>query len=582
MKKTIKKISAIKLTLLILIIISLITNFSADARKKLQTKEKQKQSLPAQQNIYENQPYDTPSGPTGILDVDITDALGKHWSGRIDLLELETGKRYRVDFPEGKGEKKVPIGNFRAYIFAYDNGVPVMVEIRDITVKENTETFLPVTLLEGTVGPLVLRDFDSDCDLVIDRAEIEAGTDPYNPIEVPGKKTIPIKDIVLSEKPGWYKGELCAFSKYSIGKESVGELIKRAERENLDFLAITDVNTLKSIEDPEYHSDKLVLIPAMKWGNDKMGYALIYCPRTPLDTPTTIPEAQAECLRVQAQGGIFAIAHPCFPIGYWQWGLNFYNAIQVWCREWRGIPPLTLEKLDDWLKEKKEEKFVYSIAAAVNESNWSTLSANAQATRFWDYETARGAVACGIAGSHSSSPNVPLGRPITYVWAEKKSLLAILDGIRMGRTYISSGPDGPQLYFFADSLADDKIDVGIGGIVPLELDIRFVAIVKKAKGKKLEVLFNGLPIVAKTIESDDFTFRFTDKPTKSGAYRLRVTGPPTSQQGFGDIEVYAMTSPIYAQNITREILWRMPKFDPKKAWIEVKPSEGEEVELPEN
>jgi hypothetical protein len=280
---------------------------------------------------------------------------------------------------------------------------------------------------------------------------------------------------VLLNKPGWYKGELCSFSKYSIGSENVSELIKRAEKDGLDFLAITDINTLKSIEDPEYHSDKIVLIPAMKWGNEEKGYALVYCPRTPLDTPTTIPEAQAECIRVQAQGGIFAIAHPCFPVGFWQWGLNYVNAIQVWCREWRAVPPLTLDKLHDWIKEKKDGRFVYSLAAAVNESNIASVSANSQASRFWDYEIARGAMTCGIAGSHSSSPSVPLGKPITYVRAENKSLAAILDGIRLGRTFVSSGTGGVKLAFIADTLADNKIDVGIGGVVPLDLDIRFEA-----------------------------------------------------------------------------------------------------------
>lgn len=561
----------------------MIISSNSYARKKTIKKEAAPKS-PAPTNQYENQPYSEYSGPKGILDIDVTDVLGKYWSARVDLLDLEEGKRYRYDFPEGKGEKQVPIGNFRAYIYAYDNGVPVMVQIKDITVKENEPVFLPITLLEGTTGPLVLRDFDSDCDLVLDRVEIDSGTDPYNPTDVPGKKTIPVENKVLLNKPGWYKGELCSFSKYSIGSENVNELIKRAEKDGLDFLAITDINTLKSIEDPEYHSDKLVLIPAMKWGNEEKGYALVYCPRTPLDTPTTIPEAQAECIRVQAQGGIFAIAHPCFPVGFWQWGLNYVNAIQVWCREWRAVPPLTLDKLDDWIKEKKDGRFVYSLAAAVNESNIASVSANSQASRFWDYEIARGAMTCGIAGSHSSSPSVPLGKPITYVRAENKSLAAILDGIRLGRTFVSSGTGGVKLAFIADTLADNKIDVGIGGVVPLDLDIRFEAIVTNAKGKKLEVLFNGRPIVIKIIESDNFTLRFTDKPVRSGAYRLRVIGPPEQpSKGFGDVEVYAMTSPIYAQNITSALLWRIPNFDPKKAWIEIKPSEeGSYLNLPED
>lgn len=568
--------------ILSLLILSFLITDNLYAKKKASDKKATpKQSTPI--NQYENQQYSEYSGPKGILDIDVTDVVGKYWGARVDLLNIEDGKRYRFDFPEGKGEQKVPVGSFRAYIYAYDNGVPVMVQIKDITIKENQPVFIPITLLEGTTGPLVLRDFDSDCDLVLDRVEIESGTDPYNPLDIPGKKTIPVENKVIQNKAGWYKGELCCFSKYSIGSETVGELIKRAEKDGLDFIAITDINTLKSIEDPEYRSDKLVLIPAMKWGNDQMGYALVYCPRTPLDSPTTIPEAQAECLRVQAQGGIFAIAHPCFPTGFWQWGLNYVNAIQVWCREWRSVPPLTIDKLDDWLKEKKDGKFVYSLAAAVNESKIASVSANSQSARFWDYEIARGAMVCGIAGSHSSNPSVPLGKPITYVRAENKSLGAILEGLRLGRTYVSTSINGPKLSFMADSLADNKIDVSIGGIVPLGIDIRFEAIVENAKGKKLEVLFNGRPIVTKIIESDNFTVRFTDKPIRSGAYRLRVIGPPENTKGFGDVEVYAMTSPIYAQDITAELLWRLPKFDPKKAWIEIKPSEeGSYLNLPEN
>ncbi len=115
------------------------------------------------------------------------------------------------------------------------------------------------------------------------------------------------------------------------------------------------------------------------------------------------------------------------------------------------------------------------------------------------------------------------------------------------------------------------------------IDIRFEAIVTNSKGKKLEVLFNGRPIVTKIIESDNFGVRFVDKPTRSGAYRLRVIGPPETQTGFGDIQVYAMSSPIYAQDITKEILWRIPNFDPKKAWIEIKPSEEDAyINLPED
>ncbi len=111
-------------------------------------------------------------------------------------------------------------------------------------------------------------------------------------------------------------------------------------------------------------------------------------------SPATFPEytesyaeAQAMVIRVRAQGGIFAIAHPNFPIGSWQWGLQHANAVEAWCREWRKIPPMKLEQLDERWRTRQDGKFVYSIALAAATQGFS---ANSQSTLFWDLELVRG------------------------------------------------------------------------------------------------------------------------------------------------------------------------------------------------
>ncbi len=523
----------------------------------------------------------------GTLDVDITTVAGEDLDARIDLISFADLPLLQLEVQNGKLEAPVPAGDYRAYVHVYHYGVPVLVDVQDIRVAEAETAFLLVNLLEGAAGRLGVRDFDYDGDLAIDRVEVAVGTDPQNAVEVPGKAVLPFDDQVLDEGPGWYPGELYCHSKYGIGAESVSELVHRAERRGLDFLAITDRNTMAACFDPGFQSDKVVLIPAMAWGTDERGQALVYGPRTMPELPRSLPEAQAECIRVQAQGGLFAVAHPCFPSVPWKWGLGYVNAVQVWCREWRQVPPLTLGLLEEEWKVreggKEDGRLVHSIAAAAATADLAALSANAQAARFWDYETVRGLMACAVAGSSSASKRVPLGAPVTYVRAKEKSLPAILEGLRLGRTFLSSGLDGPKLFMNADVMNDGSADVNIGGMIPLDVDTMFNLTVEGGEGMKLEVLLNGRPILTKVIESQSFGQRFLQHPTHYGVYRARVVGAAKKPgEGFGPLEVHAMTSPIYAEDITQELLWRIPDLDVDKTWIKLKPSTAQEVNLPEH
>jgi hypothetical protein len=477
----------------------------------------------------------------------------------------------------------VPIGEYRAYVHVEDEGgVPVLVEVQDIRVATEETTYLLVNLLEGAGGLLYLREFDSDGDLAIDRVELACGTDMYNAAQIPGRALLPLDDRVLEKEGRWYRGELYARSRYGEGSESVAQLVRRAEKAGLDFLAIADRNTMASVFDPEYHSESVVLIPALEWGTREKGSALIYGPRTVPDSPSSFAAAQAECFRVQAQGGLFAVAHPCFPDGPWLWGLSHVNAVQVWCRDWRAVPPMLLDQLPEDMRVRDKGKLVHSIAAAANSAKLAALSANAQAERFYDYELVRGLMASVIAGSASASPKVALGQPITYIYANEKSLRGLMDGLRMGRTYVSHGPKGPHVFFSARILGG-QTTVPAGGVVPLDIDVILDVEVLDAKGKKVQIFFNGRPILTKIIDSNVYRIGMSDHPIFPGAYRVRVIeSPEKGQAGVGDLNILALGSPIYAQDITKALLWQNPDLDVDKTWIRIESDDTPAIDLPED
>ncbi len=517
------------------------------------------------------------------LNLTLGNVAGDRLDGHVEAIRLGGGKIDPFRIKAGKFQGDLPAGTYRLYIYAHEAGVPVLVDMKDITLSPDKPATVEISLLEGAGGVVPLMAFDTDGDMAMDRVELASGTDPANPADVPGRAPAPVYIKVIKNTEGWYKGDLHAQSSYGEGTESVKDLIARAEKAGLDFLAITDLHTMASVQDPGYQSDRLALVPAMKWGNREQGFALIYGPMTLPEMPALPEMAQGECLRVQAQGGVFAIAHPCLGASPWQWGLQFVNAIEVWFRGWRDAPPMGPPQLREDVKIRKDGGLVYSIAAAAATAQHGEISSNGQAALFWDYELNRGLTACAIGGSGSGSPKIPLGRPCTWVLAPELSSRGILEGIRQGRTFVTRDPSGPRLVLVADVMNDGKVDAGIGGAVPLNVDITFFAGVEGGTpGTKLQVLENGRPIRTVPINDPNTGIRFTRKPQVFSTYRIRVIAPvEPAPNTFGTVDVQALSSPIYAMDITQELLMRTPKLDPSKTWVRLNPENFEEVSIPD-
>lgn len=515
----------------------------------------------------------TASGASdGDLMIDITDILSRPLSARVDLAPKNAAQRIRIAVPQGHLQGKYPCGEYTAYVYVYDGKIPILVDVQEVRVEPNEPGYVLVNVLHGAAGDRPLRAFDADGDQALDALEVKVGTKPDDPRSIPGHPAVPFSDKVLSKEPGWFFGDLQVRSKHGGGAETVAQLVARAEKAKLDFLAITDRNTLAACHDPAFRSDSVVLIPAMEWGSDDRGVALIYGPRTAPDQVETNEEAQALVYRVQAQGGVFAVAHPCFPTAPWKWDLYFPNAIQIWCREWSRVPRISLAALGEELSRRENNELVYSIArAAVSEGLTPdgkemlySLSANDQALRYWTLELARGLKASPIAGSLSSSPKIPIGRPVTCVFALEKSLPGILDGMRNGRMFVTFDRSGPLLRLHADVGNDGKFDVGMGGIIPLRTETVFEIVVKNGIGKKLEFICNGRYVLSKMIEVENQSVRFTDTPATYSVYYVRVS--QQAKNAFGTNEILAVSSPIYAQ----DLMIVDPALGVEGMWIELR------------
>ena len=487
------------------------------------------------------------SGKSANFTVQIKDILGKFRHGRVTVHEANGDASLVVPAIDGVGSARLEPGKYFARIEAYDGLIPYVVSINEIEITAGETTHLEHEILEGTAGGRPLGAFDTDGDLVIDSTEVALGSDPNSALSIPGVRTHEWPAQVKSSEAGWMRGELHAHSDYGVGTESVSAVIKRAENAGLDFLAILDRNTLAPALDKNYESKTMVMIPGMEWGDDRNGVALVYAPASMPPPIGSNEEMDAHARLIQAQGGLIFAGHPCFPTAPWNRQLVNLNGVQGWCMGWRSIPPIATGHLLSENLEKSEGDYVYPIARA---ANIPAMSANMQATAYWHFEMSFGRPLTLIGGSQSGHKKVAIGQPLTYVYAQEKSLKGILEGLRLGRTYVSESEQGPTIEWIGDIFNDGSIDVSIGGSVPIDHPTKYFVRIKRAKGKKMEIMINGVTSIAAEITNDDWVYPYVFSPENFEVYTVRVVSAPTgSDKGYGARVVHAMTSPIYAQVI---------------------------------
>ncbi len=284
-----------------------------------------------------------------------------------------------------------------------------------------TPGYLPGPLPEGNWQIILglYRIAEGGCDYTV-TVTLDAGASAGS---VGGSSGTPERDLSRPPPPDeapalpgtWYIGDLQSHTYHSDAKASPAHLARVAQHRGLEFLAVTDHNTISHhAELSGLSNEGFLLIPAMEittyyghanaWGLSE--WVDFRC-RSSSDVARSVAV-------VRAQGAIVSINHP-YSDCPWTFGMiSGVEAIEVWQGLWnRG---------------------------------------NLQAVAWWDELLTAGRRVTGVGGSdrHEPAHYDPLfphqvGTPATRIRADELSTSAILAGILRGEVIIAETPQGPWL-----------------------------------------------------------------------------------------------------------------------------------------
>lgn len=215
---------------------------------------------------------------------------------------------------------------------------------------------------------------------------------------------------------GWYRGDLHSHTDHSDGSRSVASLVQTAKEYKLDFLFITDHNTVSHLVEMEtYRSDALLLAGGLEL-TTFFGHALCLGTRQWVDWRVQPGNPRMGEIATQryAEDQLFIIAHP-EAIG---------DPSCTGCR-WRygEMMPGTSQIVEIW------------------NGPWGDDSNNESALSLWyDWlNQGRRLVATAGTDTHGSS-DYAKNPGFNLIYAEELSEVALLKAIWAGHLYLSSGP----------------------------------------------------------------------------------------------------------------------------------------------
>jgi hypothetical protein len=256
---------------------------------------------------------------------------------------------------------------------------------------------------------------------------------------------------------GWYRGDLHAHTTHSDASWGVPDLLAAARTRGLDFVTITDHNTISHLVGLEALSDERLLVMGGTELTTFWGHALSLGTRGWVDWRVgpnrTMPQIARE---VAAGGGLFVIAHPCTQGDPYCTGCDWRYvemepgpapAVEIWNGLWSEENERGLALYYTWLNDG------YRLVAT--------------------------------SGTDAHGPAPADARPgFDVVYAEERTEAAILAAVARGHLYVSSGPRLELHGRAADgttAMMGDLLPAGAAGLaiiwadVPVGSSVRLVA-----------------------------------------------------------------------------------------------------------
>ncbi len=232
----------------------------------------------------------------------------------------------------------------------------------------------------------------------------------------------------------WYRGDLQSHTHHSDGKGSLATLVATARARALDFLAVTDHNTISHIREldltpsdspsPDDDTDVVrrggrgvrpLLIPGEEV-TTYYGHMNVWGVRQWIDFRCRDVNTMNQIIAAAHQQGCLAsVNHPKQGGPPWEYGSALdFDCIEVWQGPW---PFHNQESFSWWESLLKQGRRVVAVGGSDYHQPVNVMQGN---------------------------PHL-LGHPTTWVYAEELSVSAILAAIRRGHVFISADVDGPQI-----------------------------------------------------------------------------------------------------------------------------------------
>ena len=303
---------------------------------------------------------------------------------------------------------------------------------------------------------------------------------------------LPLRDSTNRQRreSGWYKGDIHCHSYHSDGDSDPLDIVRRAEELGLDFLAITDHNVVTQRARLKEIDTNLILIPGYEV-TTYFGHWNIWGAGEWVDFRITNAEQMQQAIDTARRRGFLVSCNHPKPHGP-PWSFDEtggYECVEVWNGPWQLF--------------------------------------NQDALDFWETRLKRGErlTAVGGSDSHFLKRDHPtkLGQPTLWVHCPNDPTPRnLLNAIRAGQTFVSAGPDGPQIYVSSE-ISDRCV---------AEINLHLIG----ASGMTAEVITAQGCVMALPAEQSN-----TEKAFQVDA----LNSPYVRVQLVQDGEVKALATPIY-------------------------------------
>jgi hypothetical protein len=231
---------------------------------------------------------------------------------------------------------------------------------------------------------------------------------------------------------------------------------------DLDFMAITDHNSVAALSYPDFNSERLILVGGEEWGGGGHANCLGIRELVVRDADgdgMTQDDVTAAIAHTRDQGGVFSVNHPMLADIPFGWDLRNIDALEVWNSGF-GLadPELTHELLLEWeTSHGPANPFTHRAAQVRGQL------ASGQNLALFEALLSRGEHPALLGGSDRHTILLP-GFPATWVLTESPDEAGIIQGIRDRRTFVNRGPAAAQVLL--EVRRDDRT-YGLGDHVPV-------------------------------------------------------------------------------------------------------------------